>query len=255
MSHRETNLKPVSMFTITSKLINHVVQSVSEHFGEDGLALVKKGINHFRDELIETVKAGAQPYELNEDELLDFENLLDSKKLEETYKKFVHAQESAGVEQPLSIYAVMAKVFAHIAKAIVDEYGDKGKEAIKQGVGSFGNERGRHIAKRAASVGKPNTMENYLTHYDMGRSDLFQYETIYHPTQIEQTFTACAFGDQWKKDGMGEYGILYCQMIDPSIAKGYNQNFDVVHDAYILKEGRCHFLFQMNEKTDDSDKE
>lgn len=50
-----------------------------------------------------------------------------------------------------------------------------------------------------------------------------------------------------KKDGTGEHGILYCQMIDPSIAKGYNRNFDVLHDRYVLKEGDCHFRFQMKE--------
>ena len=79
----------------------------------------------------------------------------------------------------------------------------------------------------------------------MGRSDLFEYETNFHPKEIEQTFTKCAFAEQWKKDGVGEYGILYCQMIDPSIAKGFNPNFEVVHDRYVLEEGECHFRFQM----------
>lgn len=46
---------------------------------------------------------------------------------------------------------------------------------------------------------------------------------------------------------MEEYGILYCQMIDPAIAKGYNPNFEVEHDKYLLKEGHCHFRFQMKD--------
>ena len=46
---------------------------------------------------------------------------------------------------------------------------------------------------------------------------------------------------------MEEYGILYCHMIDPSIAKGFNPSFEVVHDQYVLKEGVCHFRFQMKD--------
>lgn len=251
MSNQEVDLKPVSMFAITAKLIHHLVQSVQDRFGEEGHELVKKGITHFIDEQKELVEKGSKPYELQEKEIFSYEKLLDPEKVEQTYKNYIHAQDQAGIDKPISIYGIMAKVFAHITKAVVDEYGEQGEEAIKNGVGTFGEERGRHIAKRAAAVGKPNTMENYLKHYDMGRSELFEYETIYHPTEIEQTFTKCAFGDQWKEDGMGKYGILYCQMIDPSIAKGYNPNFEVVHDEYILREGCCHFLFQMKEKKKD----
>jgi len=90
-----------------------------------------------------------------------------------------------------------------------------------------------------------------LPNYDMGRSDLFEYETEYVPNEIEQTFTRCPFGDTWKADGMEEYGILYCQMIDPSIAHGYNPNFEVVHDQYLVKDGQCHFRFQMKQKEDE----
>ncbi len=148
---------------------------------------------------------------------------------------------------PVSPYTIMAKLFAHLAKAVVDRFGEEGKEAILEGVRAFGEERGRDIARRAAARGLPNDIGNYLPNYDMGRSDLFEYETIYHPKEIEQTFTRCAFGDQWKKDGMEEYGILYCQAIDPAIARGYNPNFEVEHDRYLLKEGVCHFRFRMKD--------
>lgn len=65
---------------------------------------------------------------------------------------------------------------------------------------------------------------------------------------IEQTFTRCPFGQQWADDDMHEYGILYCEMIDPAVARGYNPNFQVVLDRYILKEGVCHFEFKLEEK-------
>lgn len=245
---KEVQLKPVSMYTITAKLMNHLVASVEKELGDRGLTLLKQGVENFVVELNEILETAPNSYILVDDETFSFEKLIDAKKVEQTYKKFAHAQDVARVEQLVSIYSLMAKVFGHVTKVIVEAYGDIGENAIRQGVWTFGKERGRHIAERAKSVGKPNTIENYLTHYDMGRSDLFEYETIYREQEIEQTFTKCAFGDQWKKDGMHQYGILYCQMIDPAIAKGYNPNFEVVHDEYILKEGCCHFLFQMKKR-------
>ncbi len=174
------------------------------------------------------------------------DNMKDNKKeqMDEQPKKTIREDESL---DPVSPYTLMAKLFAHVAKAVVDRFGEEGEEAVREGVRAFGEERGRDIARRAAARGLPNDIENYLPNYDMGRSELFEYETIYHPCEIEQNFTRCAFGDQWKKDGMEKYGILYCQMIDPAIAKGYNPNFEVEHDKYLLKDGYCHFRFKMKD--------
>ncbi|MFM1655635.1 L-2-amino-thiazoline-4-carboxylic acid hydrolase [Brevibacillus sp. B_LB10_24] len=163
-------------------------------------------------------------------------------------EKDTNQQEEKERLEPASMYSIMAKLFACVAKEVVDRFGEEGKAAVMEGVRVFGEERGREIAKRAAMVGEPNGIENYLPNYDMGRSTLFEYTTEMHPAVIEQNFTKCAFADQWRKDGMEEYGILYCKMIDPAIARGFNPNFEVVHDKYLLKnDGACHFLFQMKE--------
>lgn len=157
--------------------------------------------------------------------------------------------------EPVSPYTIMAKLFAHLSKAVVDKFGEEGADAIREGVRTFGEERGRDIARRAAANGAENDILNYLPNYDMGRSDLFKYDTEYFPNEIEQTFHACPFGDTWKADGMEDYGILYCQMIDPSIARGYNPNFEVIHDKYLVKDGHCHFRFQMKQKGEQANAE
>ncbi len=248
------DLKPVSMFTITAKLYAHLTKSVKESLGEEGLLALNKGIQTLTEEQIIEMKerTGKKDLQIDQTALFLSSNLGDSENVEKTFMLYKEIQENEGLE-PYTIYAMMAKLFAHITKAVVDQFGENGQEAIKAGVWAFGEERGKDIARRATLNGKPNTEEHYLSNYDMGRSDLFEYETNFHPKEIEQTFTKCAFADQWKKDGVGEYGILYCQMIDPSIAKGFNPNFEVVHDRYVLKEGDCHFRFQMkgNDKGND----
>lgn len=152
--------------------------------------------------------------------------------------------------EPVSMYNIAAQLFAHVAKAVIDKYGEEAREAIKEGVRALGEERGKDIARRAAIVGETNEIENYLTNYDMGRSELFEYETLNNEKKIEQNFTKCVFADQWQKDGMEEYGVLYCEMIDPAIAKGFNPNLEVVHDKHFFKDGVCHFCFYMKNNTD-----
>jgi hypothetical protein len=60
----------------------------------------------------------------------------------------------------------------------------------------------------------------------------------------------CLIFDQWEKDGMQEYGILYCQMIDPAIAMGYNPNLEVVHDKHFFEDGGCNFCFKMKKNNE-----
>jgi hypothetical protein len=147
--------------------------------------------------------------------------------------------------EPVSMYVIMAKLFAHVSKEVVDRFGEEGKETVMEGVRKFGEERGQDIARRAAAVGETNEIENYLTNYDMGRSELFEYENTYRENEIEQNFTKCIFAEQWEKDGMQEYGKLYCDMIDPAIARGFNPNLEVVHDKHFFEDGGCHFCFKM----------
>lgn len=147
--------------------------------------------------------------------------------------------------EPVSMYHMFAKLFAHVSKSVIDRFGEDGRAAIAAGVDTFGEERGRDIARRAAAAGKANTVENYLTSYDMGRSELFVYEDVYGQGQVEQTFTQCPFADQWMQDGMEDYGIIYCEQIDPAIARGFNPELACVHDKHIFKEQVCHFCFHM----------
>lgn len=246
--HEVKDLEPVSMYTITAKLMGHIEELLTSRFGDEGKQMMLAGVQQVVDEQQDEMDG-----QLTEQSLFSFEKLFDDEEIKETFQGYSKAQQSAGHEAS-TMFAVMAKLFAHIAKSVVERFGkEEGERAMMDSVGVFGEERGRDIARRAAAAGKPNTMDHYLSNYDMGRSELFEYETTFHPTEIEQTFTKCAFAEQWKKDGMEDYGILYCHMIDPSIAKGFNPNFEVIHDQYVLKEGNCHFRFQMKEENSEKE--
>lgn len=235
MSEAKINIPPLSMHAITARLFTHVEKAVVAKFGEEAKELIGKGLEIFGYKDAEEIAKDATLK--NENHIL-FDYIPADHQTERKYEN-------------LTIYALMAKLFAQIAKQVVDTYGPDGKDAVREGVRTFGEERGRGIAQRARTNGENNTIENYLTNYDMERSDLFEYTTEYRPEVIEQNFTACPFGQQWADDNMHEYGILYCQMIDPAVARGYNPKFEVEHDKYILREGNCHFLFKLKDESND----
>ncbi|WP_216831330.1 L-2-amino-thiazoline-4-carboxylic acid hydrolase [Alkalihalobacterium elongatum] len=233
MVTNKTPLPPLSIYRITAKLFTHIEKSVNSSFGSEGKTLLQKGLKSF---------GYKEAHDIAEQASLEGEDHVLNDYIPEDFIRETKYND-------ITIYSLMAKLFAQVTKAIVDVFGDEGKAAIKEGVRTFGAERGKGIAHRAAHLGKPNTIENYLSNYDMGRSDLFEFDNLFKPELIEQTFTKCPFGQQWADDNMHEYGILYCQMIDPAVAKGYNPNFEVEHDQYILKEGVCHFNFKLKENT------
>ncbi|WP_026688929.1 L-2-amino-thiazoline-4-carboxylic acid hydrolase [Alteribacter aurantiacus] len=223
-------LPTLSMYRITARLFTHVEASVSNSFEEEGIRLVQRGVTRFGYDLAQNIAVRAS----EEGEA----HVLSDYIPKEVEKKKLDLNEA-------TVYSQMAKLFGQVAKVVVDHYGEEGKDVVREGVRTFGESRGKGIRERAAHLGLDNTIENYLSNYDMARSELFEMETIHKPEVIEQTFTVCPFGQQWADDDMAEYGILYCEMIDPSIAKGYNNDFDVDHDRYVLKDGVCEFKFKL----------
>ncbi|EZH66677.1 hypothetical protein DH09_12225 [Bacillaceae bacterium JMAK1] len=230
----QTPLAHHSMYRITARLVTYLHESVTESFGDEAKTLIRKGTESFG---LARAKSIAERARREGEEHILFDYVSES-------------------EQPTTeklddqvIYPWMATWFAQIAKQVVDQFGEQGKDAIREGVRRFGLQRGENIANRAEHLGYDNTIEHYLSNYDMGRSDLFEFDTTIHAENIDQTFTKCPFGQQWADENMHEYGILYCEMIDPSIAKGYNKDFEVDHPKFILKEGVCQFDFKLKRKT------
>lgn len=149
--------------------------------------------------------------------------------------------------EEVDMYVLFARMFAHITREVEQACGEEGVKAVREGVRQFGLERGRNIAARAQAMGHDVTPEFYLSCYDMGRSDFFTSEDTVSPNLVEQNFTDCVFANTWMKDGDEQYGIHYCEMIDPAIAEGYDPNFECIHDKHFFKDGCCHFCFRMKE--------
>jgi len=231
-------IAPYSMEVMTTKLFTEIEKKVVEKYGEKGKALLQQGVENFGYKDAEEIATKAVT-EGDIHRLFDY--IPKNHNAENKYKN-------------LTPFALFAKLFAQITKAVVDTYGEEGEKTIKDGIWEFGEKRGYGIAQRARVNGQNNTIENYLSNYDMGRSELFTIEEKYIPgEEVEQTFTVCPLGDQWAADEMDQYGLAYCTIIDDAIAHGYNNKFKVVHDQLLLKHGQCHFHFQLKDEEAQND--
>ncbi len=144
----------------------------------------------------------------------------------------------------VSIYTIMAELFAALAEEVVTRFGSEGELAVRQAVRNFGEMRGRRIAENARQSGKDNTVANYLPFYDMERSLLFTAESQTGANEVRQCFSKCIFADAWKNLQAERYGLLYCEEIDPAIARGFNSSLQCEHKEYLLKGGtQCTFRF------------
>jgi hypothetical protein len=152
-------------------------------------------------------------------------------------------------QKSVSMYAIMAKLFAEIADEVTSRFGKEGEEAIRQAVRTFGERRGQNIAAKAAADGKSNTPENYLPYYDMERSVLFECDTIQKDDVIDQYFHVCPFAQTWLGDGTEKFGRMYCDEIDDALARGYNQNFVHTNHSHLLYGSDCcHMSFALKSK-------
>ena len=152
-----------------------------------------------------------------------------------------------------NMYILFARMFACIAREVGEKFGDEGIRAVREGVRQFGEARGRNIAERARAMGHEADPFHYLSCYDMGRSGYFNSADRVTETEIEQDFDRCVFAETWMNDHTEEYGIHYCELIDPSIARGYNKQMECCHDEHFFDKGRCHFIFRMKDGEQETD--
>lgn len=154
MAEEKLMMKALSMDIITAKMFTELHLSITEQYGEHGRELVQQGLQAFG---LKDAEAMAKKATAEGENHTFFEYL----------PQIVEGQEQYA---DLTTFARFSKMFAQIAKPVVDEFGEEGEQVIMRAVERFGNKRGAGIAQRARTNGLENSLENYLTNYDMGRA-------------------------------------------------------------------------------------
>lgn len=152
------------------------------------------------------------------------------------------------MKNPVSMFVLFARFFAIVARRMEERLGEEGLQIMREAVNEWGFERGRNIARRAQENGGENDLMSYLENYDMERADDFGYEDQYTENAVLQEFTGCVFAKTWMEEGQERYGRIYCENIDPAIARGYNENLVCQHDKIMYDDHKCTFCFYMKKE-------
>jgi hypothetical protein len=122
------------------------------------------------------------------------------------------------IDAPL---AMQARIFATLAREVVERFGDEGRVAVIAAVRKFGEERGRRMAGRAACEGRANDFAAYLLFSDLDTS-YHQMVPEFGEGELRVTITYCPFAAACQEWGLAEYGKYFCQEIDAALMRGYN---------------------------------
>lgn len=122
------------------------------------------------------------------------------------------------IDAPL---AMQAKIFATMAKEVIERFGEEGREAVIAAVRKFGEERGRRMGRRAASEGRENDFASYLLFSDLDTS-YHQMVPEFGEGELRVIISYCPFAAACREWDLSEYGKHFCQEIDAAIMRGYN---------------------------------
>ncbi len=140
------------------------------------------------------------------------------------------------IEEHATLYALFVKYTKELCP-------DKALEASTRGTILYGTERGMRMAKRTLADGRELTPENYLLycewadHLSWGASRVGALSPVYRTQN-----TRCGWYDSWRRQGLLEYGALYCKLIDQTLVHAYNPDNELDLPATLSNgDGVCDF--------------
>jgi hypothetical protein len=144
---------------------------------------------------------------------------------------------------------IFALLFGHMAKATVDRCGEEGRQAVIDGIMSFGRQRGLGIRERVLAQGLPLTIENFYENHDLAHVNAgFEMTlSIGKEWNAEALVTRCPFAEVWQEMRQPELGSIYC-LVDEAMLEGYNPDLQLVRPTTILRgHSNCQFIWRTQE--------
>jgi hypothetical protein len=144
---------------------------------------------------------------------------------------------------------MVAKLYYHMAKEMLDSFGAEGEAALRRAVQAFGRDRGAALRKRHEEQGIPVNVQSLFNHYDMPGTDSSRFRRttfkLDENTRQSETYV-CHFQEIWKEKGGDEalrsLGQIYCHEFHPAMWAEYDEGIKMWFNS-LLTEGdeQCHF--------------
>jgi len=142
----------------------------------------------------------------------------------------------AGVENQSLLYA-------YIAREALGLPG--GREAVREAVRVYGNERGARMAQRALQDGLPLNAENFLLYGEWFHPESQMVLEGCEP-EVHLQNRSCPWFEAWKAEGMLAQGRHYCEVVDAALADGFSPGMVMETVAYQSdpNSDTCDFIFR-----------
>lgn len=149
---------------------------------------------------------------------------------------------------------MVAKLYYHMAKEMLDSFGEEGEAALRRAVQAFGRDRGSSLKKRHEDQGLPINVKSLFEHYDMPgtSSSRFRRTTFKLDENTRQSETyVCQFKEIW--EGLGgvkalrTLGQIYCNEFHPAMWGAYDPDIKVELPR-LLTQGDAHCRFEVHRK-------
>ena len=153
-----------------------------------------------------------------------------------------------GIKYQTPGFGLAAQLFSSVAKLVIEKLGnEEGEKLLKDAVEYFGKERGKRIAERVKSEGKPLTFKNWLIYTDIDSSNFRPIASVEDGDFIAK-IRHCTFYNAAEEWGLGEFAKIYCKYVDYKILEGYNPDIKLIlKERQVTGKNHCVFRYIMKE--------
>ena len=114
-----------------------------------------------------------------------------------------------------------ALLYYHLAKEVVQTFGQQGEEAIARAMENFGRERGLTIKAKVEEEDLPLTLDNLARFYDLPVTGAWRTTARISPRRATHMVEYCPFAKIWRQRKAENLGLLYCKVED-ALKQAYN---------------------------------
>lgn len=129
---------------------------------------------------------------------------------------------------------------------LTEQFGERGKAAFLHATRYYAEQRGHRMAQRAIRDGQPLTYETYCRYGEWVNTDEILEQGAANKSTVVQIspdyeihIHACPWHAQFKKMGLAEAGLAYCDDLDASICRGFNPGLSYVTSQTLHDHDFC----------------
>jgi len=140
---------------------------------------------------------------------------------------------------------IFGLLYIHMAKEIIETFGNEGEGAVRRAIRNFGIDRRKRLRAKHEAEGKPINIKTLFNHYDMPSDSRYRSNRL---ELTESTFYSqtlrCSIQERWREVGPAEYGVIYCDEFHQAMWGAYLEGTKVDLPK-LLSRGDDYCLFEV----------